>query len=355
MAPVPLWETRHHSTHRLSTARDNFQEATQQSTSPTSANDAKNTKISVFSSLQERKGTHVADTLSRVPVADQPSTPDAVFRLEIPEMDIEPSRITSEIMQQIKQETSKDSVLATLYYVVASGWPAERKETPEHLRQYWSFRDEISVYDGVAYRSHQVIVPSSLREEVLQKIHKAHQGVDSSIRRARKSLFWSGMQAAIKEKCLSCGLYAQYVSERPQEPIKSHTIPVRPWSKIRADLFQLDGNNYLVMVDHYSDYIELDSLSTNTSANTVIRAMKRQFAHHGIPDELLTGNGSQFESHEYSRFAREYGFTIVKSSPYYSRGNGKAESAVKIAKNILKTSRKEDPYLALLAYRNTPR
>ena len=70
--------------------------------------------------------------------------------------------------------------------------------------------------------------------------------------------------------------------------MKFHTIPIRPWSKISADLFQLDGNNYLVMVDHYSDYIELDSLSGNISVNTVIRAMKRQFARHGIPDELVT-------------------------------------------------------------------
>ena len=135
------------------------------------------------------------------------------------------------------------------------------------------------------------------------------------------------MQAAIKEKCLSCGRCVQYVSERPQEPMEYHTIPIRPWSKISPDLFQLGGNNYLVMVNHYSDYIELDSLSGNTSATSVIRVMKRQFARHGIPDELITDNGSQFESHEYSRFAREYGFTIVKSSPYYSRGNGKVESA----------------------------
>ena len=83
------------------------------------------------------------------------------------------------------------------------------------------------------------------------------------------------------------------------------------------------------MVDHYSDYIELGSLSGNTSANSV---MKRQLARHGISDELITDNGPQFESHEYSRFAGEYGFTIVKSSPYYSRENGKAELAVKIAK-----------------------
>ena len=146
-------------------------------------------------------------------------------------MDIEPNRITSETMQQIKQKTAKDSVLASLRNVVASGWPAERKEMSEHLRQHWSFRDNISVYDAVANRSHQVIVPSSLWEEMLQKIHKAHQGVESSIRRACKSLLWPGMQAAIKEKRLSSGLCTRYVSERPQEPMKSQTIPIRQWSK----------------------------------------------------------------------------------------------------------------------------
>ena len=83
--------------------------------------------------------------------------------------------------------------------------------------------------------------------------------------------------------------------------------------------------------------------------------MKWQFARHGFPDELITDNGLQFESREYSRFARQYGFTLVKSIPYYSWGNGKAESAVRTAKNIMKKCRKEeDPYLALLAYRNTP-
>ena len=99
--------------------------------------------------------------------------------------------------------------------------------------------------------------------------------------------------------------------------------------------------------------LELDSLMS-TTASAVIKVMKRNFARHGIPDECISDNGPQFDSYEYSRFARDYGFNLVKSSPYYSRGNGKAESAVKIAKNILKKSRHEDPYLALLAYRNTP-
>ena len=82
--------------------------------------------------------------------------------------------------------------------------------------------------------------------------------------------------------------------------------------------------------------------------------MKINFARYGIPEECITDNGPKFVSHEYSRFARECGFTSPKSSPYHSQGNGKAESAIKIFKNMLKKLRNEDPYLALSAYRNTP-
>jgi len=122
--------------------------------------------------------------------------------------------------------------------------------------------------------------------------------------------------------------------------MKSHETPTRPWSKVSADIFQLAGSNYLVMVDHYSDFFELNYLR-NTTASTVTRAMKRNFARQGIPDECITNNGPQFDSHGYSSFAQEYGFTMIKSSSYYSRANGKAESVVKIAKNILKKTRRK--------------
>ena len=72
-----------------------------------------------------------------------------------------------------------------------------------------------------------------------------------------------------------------------------------------------------------------------------IRNQSAQCEYESFEDELM-------------RFASEYGFKSIKSSPYHSRSNGKAESAVKVAKNILKKARHEDPYLALLAYRNTP-
>ena len=190
------------------------------------------------------KGLYVADTLSRVAVRLSRATvadPDhssfadkqecEVFRLELEEMDLTPNRVTADTLKRIRQETPKEPVLAALQTVVTNGWPSERKETPEELRVYWNFRDELSVYDDVLYKSHPVIVPASLRPEMLRKIHKAHQGADSSIRRARESPFWPGMQTAIRETCLSCGICSQFLSERP------HEIPNRPWSKVSADIF----------------------------------------------------------------------------------------------------------------------
>ena len=59
---------------------------------------------------------------------------------------------------------------------------------------------------------------------------------------------------------------------------------------------------------------------------------------------------------EFKEFANSWGFAHVTSSPEYPRANGKSESAVKTAKQLLKKAAldKQDPLLAVLAYRNTP-
>lgn len=80
--------------------------------------------------------------------------------------------------------------------------------------------------------------------------------------------------------------------------------------------------------------------------------LKSIFARHGIPEILVTDNGTQFTGAHMTAFAIEYEFEHVTSSPRYPQSNGEAERAVQTVKGMLKKA--TDPYRALLAYRNTP-
>jgi transposase InsO family protein len=78
---------------------------------------------------------------------------------------------------------------------------------------------------------------------------------------------------------------------------------------------------------------------------------KEVFARHGIPEVVRSDNGRQFDCLQFREFAKMYSFKWTGSSPQYPQSNGQAESAVKLLKKILKKN--DDPYLALLSYRNT--
>ena len=117
------------------------------------------------------------------------------------------------------------------------------------------------------------------------------------------------------------------------------------------DIFEWKKSSYLLIVDYYSRYIEIAKLSCLTSTE-VIMHIKSIFARHGILEKVILDNGPQFSSREFSQFENMYCFDHVTSSPYFPQSNGEAERAVRTIKQLLKKA--EDPYVALLAYRNTP-
>ena len=117
------------------------------------------------------------------------------------------------------------------------------------------------------------------------------------------------------------------------------------------DLFEWQKLAYFVIVDYYSRFIEIAKLDRAT-AEAVIQHCKNIFLRHGIPNEVVTNNGSQFDSNAFRMFSKEYQFRHITSSPYYLRSNGEAERGVKTVKALLKKD--DEPYLALLAYRSTP-
>ncbi len=112
-----------------------------------------------------------------------------------------------------------------------------------------------------------------------------------------------------------------------------------------SDLFELSGKTYVLVLDYYSRFVEVQLLHSISSTG-VITALKVIFACHGIPDTLVSDNGPQYASYEMVEFAESYGFRHITSSPHYPQANGMAERTVKTVKGLLPT----DPYMALLSY-----
>nr|XP_054761441.1 uncharacterized protein K02A2.6-like [Lytechinus pictus] len=129
------------------------------------------------------------------------------------------------------------------------------------------------------------------------------------------------------------------------------SFPVRPWERPGMDLFEYQGNTFLIVVDYYSRWIKVKRLHGHTS-EAVIKSLKEIFAVHGIPDLVISDNGPQLANETFRRFTEEYGFVHSISSPRYRQANGKAERGVRTVKSMLKKTNDID--LALLIYPSTP-
>ena len=290
----------------------------------------------------------LADTLSRA-YLNRPSQQQDIETIN----SLDFIMIRPERLEKLKEATSKDEPLQTLKAIIMNGWPEDKARLPAEITPYFSFRDELSVQDGLIIKGNRVVIPWNMRAEIKKLLHSTHSGIDACLRRARECVYWPGMTGDINQLIAGCEVCQKFQASNQPETLQPHDLPSRQWEKVGVDLFELDGKDYLITVDYLSNFWEIDKLA-DTRSVTVIKALKAHFARYGIPSMVISDNGPQFTSENFKNFTVEFDFEHITSSPYHSKSNGKAESAVKTAKNILKKNRDGDQFLALLNYRNTP-
>ena len=105
----------------------------------------------------------------------------------------------------------------------------------------------------------------------------------------------------LAENCETCQLHKP---RNQKETPRQHEEGETPWSKSGVDLFEIKGRKYLVTVDYYSKFLEVDYLSTTTTKE-VITKLKGHLARYGIPLQMVTDSGPQFLSREFRNFTME--------------------------------------------------
>ena len=253
-------------------------------------------------------------------------------------------------LDEIREAAGKDVAMQKAIKFTIDGWPTKFNNIPLNLHGLYSVRSNLSVAEGLLVYNDRIAIPNALQSTILEVIHHGHQGITKCNERAKQAVWWFGIGRDIKSLVGRCEECQMKKAAQRREPLISSPLPERPWDRIGIDLLDFKGKTFLVAMDYYSRYLEVMDLSRPTSS-LVIAKLKSIFARWGIPLEVVSDNGPQFSSESFSNFAKSYGFKHTTSSPYYPQSNGLAESAVKIAKNIL---RQEDPCLAIMVYRSTP-
>ena len=129
----------------------------------------------------------------------------------------------------------------------------------------------IAEMNGILIKGERVIVPSSLRKEIKTRIHEGHLEIEKCKARTRETLFWPGINSEITEMVQRCSACLATRVYQQKEPLISHEIPAKPWQKVGTDLFYFKNNDYLVIIDYFSNYSEVALLKSTTSSSIITR------------------------------------------------------------------------------------
>jgi len=177
--------------------------------------------------------------------------------------------------------------------------------------QYYASRDELSIISELLFKGSCLVIPTSMRPEMLQRIHEGHLGVEKFKAMARATLFWPEICSDIHILISSCPVCLKRRYKQPKEPMIIVNDALGPWEKIGVEHFELNGKDIL------TNYPEIAILAS-TSAACVITHVKSFFARHGNTRRVISDNEPQFAAYEFKYFANTYGFQHITSSPYYA-------------------------------------
>ena len=124
----------------------------------------------------------IADALSRSHTTNHTRS-QSEKEIETIGLVIQDQSVTSHL-KEIAEETAKDNVLQSVIHHISENWFICKRSLPMDVHPFWSCKDQLSFNDGIVYRGDRIVVPARLRKSLTEKLHQAHMGVESTLRRS---------------------------------------------------------------------------------------------------------------------------------------------------------------------------
>lgn len=224
----------------------------------------------------------VADILSRSYLKTE--TSDDITEIEYTVHSLSNNIAMSENKKiEFRKEIENDQVLSKIKYFCETEWPKKSKDLEKDFKFYFALRENIYLSNDLLFLNNKIIVPSKLRKEMLELIHKPHFGIVKSKLRARQIFYWPRLSNDIEDYIAKCEVCQLNRKSNSKETLINHAIPDRPWQYVFSDFFEFKGQNYLLLVDSFSNWIEVCETKTKNS-NDVINFCQEKFSQFGIPE-----------------------------------------------------------------------
>ena len=298
--------------------------------------------------------TNIADALSRLNSLNQKdcSGEEADF-VRVPAQESTPVAVTA---KEVERESENDPELCSVrHYMQSSDWSQCK------MPHYLSVKNELCVLEKLVMHGTRIVIPQSLRSEVLRLAHEGHKGIVKMKNRLQTKVWWPKIDHDAEQVCKSCH-GCQVVGEFcAPEPMQRVEPPSGPWQDVAIDVLGplSSGENLLVVVDYYSCFFEVVIMHSTTSRK-MIEALTPIFTQYGYPFSLKSDNAPQFVSGEFENFLATCGIQDRKSPPLWPQANGEVEHQSRTLLKSLKVAEvegkkwKDELDKFLLAYGTTP-
>ncbi|XP_055918976.1 uncharacterized protein K02A2.6-like [Eupeodes corollae] len=265
--------------------------------------------------------------------------------------------------EDIAHHTRKDAVLCKVIELVQNGWPDHIQDDvskPFFTRKYSLSIEQVCILYGI-----RVLVPTSLRSDVLQLLHQEHPGIVKMKLLARSICWWPKIDQDIEEICAGCVPCQQIRGDNTLEKsFLGWPKLEKPWIRLHIDFFSFSGKTFLLSVDATSKWMDVFYM-TSTTADAMILKLRQLFSTFGLPEQLVSDNGPPFTSDRFIRFLKSKGVDVMKSPPYFPQANVLAERFVQVVKKFFKKKFIEGKQYSqyeiesnvsefLFSYRNSP-
>ncbi|XP_062538134.1 uncharacterized protein K02A2.6-like [Armigeres subalbatus] len=217
------------------------------------------------------------------------------------------------------------------------GWPSKIDDiaSPE-VRPFFAHRDALSVVKVRVMMSNRLVIPDSFRQRIIKQLHRGHPGMERMKAIARSHVYWPRIDDHIADfvkRCESCVTHSKTPSK---VPLQSWPLAQSPWERIHIDFAgPINGLYFLIVVDAFTKWPEIRIVRSPTTS-AVTEFLDELFARFGVPNVIVTDNGTQFSSEQFAVLCRKNGIQHFRTSPYHPQSNGQSERFVDTLKRSLR-------------------